>query len=231
MPSEGECLFCGQCFGQDSLSGHLATHLAGMEPNPQAVALHIQVASGPYFLELLLPDAWTFADLDAILRDIWLECCGHASNFTFPNQPADEAFWEALDRGEAPPIMATPLKEAYAPGREMRYEYDFDTPTELDVTFCGAYTVKFPSGTDWLLLSRNEPLPILCHTCGDAPAVVICPLFHPEGTTFCDDCAEEHTGECEDFRYAALPVVNSPRAGVCAYTGGRIDVERDEIFV
>ena len=31
--------------------------------------------------------------------------------------------------------------------------------------------------------------------------------------------------------YASMPVVNSPRMGVCAYEGGIIDKERDGIFV
>ena len=34
-----------------------------------------------------------------------------------------------------------------------------------------------------------------------------------------------------DFaEYASLPVVNSPRIGVCAYEGGIIDTERDSVF-
>ena len=54
-----------------------------------------------------------------------------------------------------------------------------------------------------------------------------------EGTGFfCDDCAEKHTKECEDFAdYAEMPVVNSPRMGECAYDGGTIDTERDGVFV
>jgi hypothetical protein len=49
---------------------------------------------------------------------------------------------------------------------------------------------------------------------------------------FCDKCAKKHAKKCEDFEdYAALPVVNSPRMGVCAYEGGCIDTERDGAFV
>jgi hypothetical protein len=37
--------------------------------------------------------------------------------------------------------------------------------------------------------------------------------------------------KCSDFDdYAAMPIVNSPRAGVCGYTGGTIDKERDGAY-
>ena len=39
---------------------------------------------------------------------------------------------------------------------------------------------------------------------------------------------EELKSECSDFDdYASMPVVNSPRMGVCGYEGGSIDLERD----
>jgi hypothetical protein len=48
---------------------------------------------------------------------------------------------------------------------------------------------------------------------------------------FCEKCAKKHAKECEDFAdgYAVMPVVNSPRMGVCAYEGGCIDTERDGV--
>lgn len=49
---------------------------------------------------------------------------------------------------------------------------------------------------------------------------------------FCKKCAKQHVKTCSDFAdYAAMPVVNSPRMGVCAYDGGSIDKKRDSIFV
>jgi hypothetical protein len=48
---------------------------------------------------------------------------------------------------------------------------------------------------------------------------------------FCEKCAKKHAKECEDFAdgYTVMPVVNSPRMGVCAYEGGCIDTERDGV--
>jgi hypothetical protein len=56
--------------------------------------------------------------------------------------------------------------------------------------------------------------------------------MYDEDASFCNECAKKHAKKCDDFaEYAAMPVVNSPRMGVCGYEGGRIDTERDGVFV
>jgi hypothetical protein len=66
------------------------------------------------------------------------------------------------------------------------------------------------------ILARNVPPEIFCDLCGKALAVEIRTECQWEGSGgLCQSCAEEH--ECaEEMR---LPVVNSPRTGVCSYTG------------
>jgi hypothetical protein len=50
--------------------------------------------------------------------------------------------------------------------------------------------------------------------------------------TFCAKCAKKHAKTCVDFDdYAAMPIVNSPRMGVCGYEGGTIDKKRDRVFI
>ena len=60
---------------------------------------------------------------------------------------------------------------------------------------------------------------MICHECGERPAVKICAqcAWEEEGW-LCAECAPHHGCNEEDFEYF-LPVVNSPRAGVCAYVG------------
>jgi hypothetical protein len=62
---------------------------------------------------------------------------------------------------------------------------------------------------------RNTPPLILCNVCGK-PATEVCAqcIYDGEGW-LCDDCAVEHEGGEEML----LPVVNSSRVGMCAYTG------------
>ena len=55
--------------------------------------------------------------------------------------------------------------------------------------------------------------------------------LYEEYAFYCKDCQKKHAKVCPDFKdYAAMPVVNSPRMGVCGYDGGRIDKKRDGVF-
>jgi hypothetical protein len=84
-----------------------------------------------------------------------------------------------------------------------------------------------------VLLSHNEPLELLCHTCQKEPATQLCTVHNwNNDRIFCDKCAKKHAKKCSDFSdYADMPIVNSPRMGICCYTGGSIDKERDGVFV
>ena len=71
----------------------------------------------------------------------------------------------------------------------------------------------------------------MCGICTKEPAVTICAVHVYQGGFFCDKCAQQHEEECEDFADCAkMPVVNSPRMGVCGYEGGSIDQKRDGVY-
>jgi hypothetical protein len=67
------------------------------------------------------------------------------------------------------------------------------------------------------LLARNEPLGILCRECKAKPATQICTdcQSQEDDSWLCDACVAKHACDPEML----LPVVNSPRAGVCGYCG------------
>jgi hypothetical protein len=122
-------------------------------------------------------------------------------------------------------------KKIFSPNMKLDYEYDFGSTTELEISVVASFPYK--ADKNIVLLSRNEPLELMCVVCGKAPATQICTVcMYEEDAFFCDKCAKKHAKECEDFAdYASMPVVNSPRMGVCGYTGGIIDTERDGVFV
>ena len=130
--------------------------------------------------------------------------------------------------GEIP--MRRKTKDVFYQDCKLKYQYDFGSTTELQITAIAQYPVKADKAI--VLLSRNEPLEILCDTCKKQPATEMCSVHDwDEDSMFCEKCAKKHAKNCEDFAdYAAMPIVNSPRAGVCAYEGGVIDVERDGVF-
>jgi hypothetical protein len=127
--------------------------------------------------------------------------------------------------------MSRKTDKVFYKGLKLEYEYDFGSSTELLLTVVEEYPVK--ADEEIVLLSRNEPLEWLCDTCQEEPATQICTVHDwDDESLFCDKCAQKHAKKCEDFKeYTAMPVVNSPRMGVCGYTGGSIDIERDGVFV
>lgn len=255
--SQGKCLYCNQELKKIALTRHLDKHLieklaighAGksfllkIEPNQKWGA-------APYFLFLWVDGNSKMEDIDSFLRNIWLECCGHMSAFKNPTLRNKRAgmwdFFEAEDllvkgktkeyeklmeenNGEVP--KSRKVKDALHKALKLEYEYDFGSTTQLQITVFAEYPIQ--ADEKIVLLSRNEPLKILCEICGLHPATQICTVCMGEDeSAFCSKCAKKHAKTCSDFDdYAAMPVVNSPRMGVCGYEGGMIDTKRDGIFV
>jgi hypothetical protein len=255
--SEGKCLFCGEVFAKAGVHRHLQTHLeqkAKENAAGQSYLVKIEAdpyyGALPYFLSLWVDGNATMKNIDDFLRNIWLECCGHLSAFTNPkNRKQSSHVWdieamkllkrgeqkgEKYDKfmeksnGEAP--MSRKISEVFCKGLKLKYRYDFGSSTALLLTVLEEYPAKADKRV--ILLSRNEPLEWLCDACKKEPATQICTIHDwDEDVLFCAKCAEKHKKKCEDFRdYAAMPVVNSPRMGVCVYEGGTIDIKRDGVF-
>ena len=141
----------------------------------------------------------------------------------------DDYLWGYEDEDDVP--MRKKTKNVLYKGMALEYEYDFGSSTELTITVMDEYPVE--AEEEIVLLSRNEPLKMMCCVCHKVPATQACTVcMYEEPAIFCDKCAKKHAKKCEDFEeYASMPVVNSPRSGVCAYSGGIIDTERDGVFV
>ena len=109
---------------------------------------------------------------------------------------------------------------------KVKIHHDYDYGSTTRVFLKGIKNYKLNLKQDVVLLSRNEPLKLICAKCKEHPAANICTVC--DWDFFCESCSTKHEKECDDFEdYAKMPVVNSPRMGVCGYTGGHIDTERD----
>ena len=208
--TSGICSLCNSRYTKAGMTRHLRSCIPKSLPNQleqgnrQKPFFHILV-TGHY-----APDYWLYLKvncetgletLDQFLRDIWLECCGHMSAFRHKGSELG---------------MGRKLKDILEPGMELLHEYDFGTTTVLLVKVLGGYEGPIEKNIPIQILSRNEAPEILCGECGKAPAVEICTECQwDEGGWLCQSCAETH--ECDEDMY--LPVVNSPRTGVCGYTG------------
>jgi hypothetical protein len=166
-------------------------------------------AGGLYWLHIEMKGTATLLELDNFLREIWLECCGHLSQFTihgvtYSSYEEQDDFW-----GDSPESMDLPLEDVLNLKDKFRHEYDFGSTTELALQ-----VVSIRKGViDELvrILARNHPPMFECQNCRKI-VTQICSLCME---VYCDKCIEAH--KCgEDY---VMPLVNSPRTGVCGYSG------------
>jgi hypothetical protein len=167
-----------------------------------------------YWMHLEVAAGTTLATLDRFLRDTWLECCGHLSvyridGFNYYVDAEMDAYWDMRRKS-----MQVKLEEVLSPGQTCSYEYDFGSTTELLVKVISEHEVDM-RGKAIQILARNS-LPIIpCDGCGE-PATSLCTqCVYEDNGCLCDACAKSH--ECGEEMLS--PLVNSPRAGVCGYTG------------
>jgi hypothetical protein len=103
----------------------------------------------------------------------------------------------------------------HSQGLRFSHEYDFGTTTTLKGEVLAVRDGSIGPGAV-RLLARNSPLVWSCFAC-EKSASVICPLCSDEeAAVFCATHAKAHRCSGE---MALLPIVNSPRMGVCGYTG------------
>jgi len=220
---KGTCALCGASVDKRRSAGHYVTCAPAHESrtgfDADLVILRIGAAgASEYWLDVEADGGAALSKLDTFLRNIWLECCGHLSMFSVPpfrysSLPSDLP--RLLGRANTERGMASKIGAVFShTGQKGTYDYDFGSTTRLTVERTGARvgrTAKQPAR----LLVRNDPLPWTCGACG-AAATLVCCAHETEGSPFvCDAHEADHECGAEMF----LPVVNSPRMGVCGYAG------------
>lgn len=128
----------------------------------------------------------------------------------------DDAEDDELDAEEDVPF-ATTLASVVKPGVNFSHEYDFGSTTELRLRQVSERTGPIVSRAV-AVLARNNPPAIVCGACGQSATNVCMMCSRTDTGWLCDACAKRHpcNGGEEGMM---LPVVNSPRVGVCGYDG------------
>jgi hypothetical protein len=216
--TSGACSYCGRMMTR----GGMARHLRTCEARQQAIAaaadakgagsgtwIHLQLhdaAGGDHWLQLEMDATATLSKLDGYLRAIWLECCGHLSQFSAGG-------WGGRTIGKS-----SRAGQVLRPGVELTHIYDFGTES---VTLVKAIDEREGPGLTKkpiALMARNEAPSVSCMECGE-PATELCMQcvieFEAEGT-LCEKHADAHP---HDDYGEPVPIVNSPRVGMCGYTG------------
>jgi hypothetical protein len=175
--------------------------------------LHLVVAGrydSTYWLQLEVPAMAKLTRLDSFLRRTWLECCGHLSAFEI----GTEGYFSSGARELEGRSMDFPLRRLLTQGAEFYHQYDFGSTTHLVLRVAGERW-GLTDGKTIVVMARNDPPALSCVSCGKAATRVCTQCSWETEGWLCDECALEH--ECgEELQ---LPIVNSPRVGVCAYSG------------
>jgi hypothetical protein len=216
----GKCEFCGAETSKLRMNKHLLacpSLPAGKSPRGTVFRLVVEGKYSPeYWLMMDASGASTIRALDEFLRGIWLECCGHLSCFSIDDVDylsrvsKEPALWPFAPRRRERD-MDILVGRVLRPRLRFFHEYDFGTPTRLVLKVILAKEDVFPRG-EVRLLARNTPPNFRCAICG-AQATRICGNEICEPTFLCSGCPKRRDEE------DCLPIVNSPRMGVCGYTG------------
>lgn len=213
----GLCAYCEQEVAKRGIARHLSScarrrtiiEQAERKKADSETLYHLRVQDswrGEFWLDLEVPASSTLQDIDAYLRGIWLECCGHMSRFSVGG-------W----RGEEIP-KSREVGGVFRRGVKLTHIYDFGTSSETLITAVGAREGKPTTPRPVALMARNRMPEAECMACGK-PAnwlCIECLVEKERWGTLCDEHARTHP---HDNYGEPLRLVNSPRMGMCGYEG------------
>ena len=215
--TRGVCLFCKKEMTKGGLTKHLPSCTARQKAIEQAnqgkgkkqTIYHLQVQDawgGVYWLHLEMNGTATLEEIDHYLRAIWLECCGHLSQFSFGGWSGNEI------------SKRKRIDQVLKVGDELTHIYDFGTSSETLIRTVGTREGKPLTKHPIKLMARNNSLEAQCTEC-DQVAKWWCPecVYElDESGLLCDEHMEAHP---HDDYGGVMPLVNSPRVGMCGYDG------------
>ena len=213
----GKCEYCGEELAKNAVTKHLAAcdkrkaviAAADQKKGASETLYHLR-AENPYlkqfWLDLEVRGAATLKDLDHYLREIWLECCGHMSQFSVGGWGGQEI------------AKTRRIEQVFNRDVELTHIYDFGTETETRIKVIGKRegqpTTKHPIA----LMLRNLTPATPCIDCGKAATHLCqeCIIEDQVWGALCDEHVETHP---HDEYGEPSPLANSPRMGQCGYEG------------
>jgi hypothetical protein len=215
--TQGKCVYCNREMTRGGLAKHLKTcpqrqeaiKAADQGSGQDQPLYHLQVQEawgGDYWLHLEMKGTATLKELDRYLRVIWLECCGHLSQFSIGGWNGDEI------------AKSRRVEQVFEPGVELTHIYDFGTSSETLVKVVDVRRGKPLTRHAIFLMARNEPLEAKCTQCGEPASWLCLECIYEldEEGLLCDEHARDHPHT--DYGEPRL-LVNSPRVGMCGYVG------------
>ena len=210
MPSQkqssSKCFNCERELATRSMTSHLKScpqrkkaiaKSNGRRRNQALYHLRVQDSWRRDFrLDLEMSGSATLEDLDHYLRAIWLECCGHLSQFSIGGWTGDEI------------SKRTRLDQVLQPDVEVTHIYDFGTSSETLIKLVATRDGEPTTSNPIALMARNTPPQFACMNC-EQPAAWLC-----------IECIEEEADGtlCDQHAKDAVRVV-----GVCRVHHGPVE--------
>ncbi|MGI0494834.1 hypothetical protein ACN4EG_23870 [Alkalinema pantanalense CENA528] len=216
--SKGHCIFCQKEFSKVSITKHLATcaertkaiERANAGKGTAEMLFHLRVQDAyrkEFWLDLEMRSTKSLKDLDTYLRGIWLECCGHLSEFLL----GTGRFASQIGKQRK-------LQDVFQRTDTLSHIYDFGTSSETIVKLVAVREGKPLTSKPILLMARNQRPEATCIEC-DQPAEYLCQECLIEDEVWGTLCAEHVESHPHDGYGDPIPLVNSPRLGMCGYDG------------
>jgi hypothetical protein len=159
-----------------------------------------------FWLDLEVRGAATLKDIDSYLRAIWLECCGHLSQFSVGG-------WSGSEIAKSRRVDAV-----FGRGVEVTHIYDFGTSSETKIKPIGQRAGVPLTARPIVLMARNTMPEAACLECGQPAGFLCmeCQIEHELSGMLCP----AHTRNHPHHDYGEpIALVNSPRLGMCGYDG------------
>lgn len=221
QPGMGGCLLDGQENSCDEMADYLMEKFSKEDPDcemEESFLIRAVSKENPgFWLYVSVKKDASLKQLDQFLRDTWVECCGHMSMFRI-----GEMTYSCNTRMLPGKSMNAKLQNVIEQGVKFDYDYDMGSTTELELEMVGV--IKMAARRQKaMLLAENFMPKYKCIRCGRRAELVTRMDMGPiENGAFCMKCgaaAEEEGIE------GLLPLLNSPRTGICGYGMWLFDID------
>src|ERR1700733_7947534 len=158
IKTKGKCPKCNKMYAAAQAGTHLlACALQCDTPSlPMTEGYLIRISwseqPGMYWIFVTIPSNASLGLLDAFLRDIWLECCGHLGEFTIGGR----RYMSHSESGNPSQSMKNQIGQLLSPDSTCQYVYDMGSSTDLEIQVvakidaCQQKTV--------MIIMQNQPL-------------------------------------------------------------------------
>lgn len=222
--NKGSCQFCGKILSKSGLSKHLNS----CQERQQAIANAEQPAGkAQNFYHLVVQDAYSkdfflhlemrgnakLSDLDHYLREIWLECCGHLSEFSL--KKVHFGWGNASENGLS---MKQKVDDLFELDMVLEHIYDFGSPSVTLVKVQAVRKGQPLTKNPIVLMARNQMPEETCMECEQVAHwyCAECLIEHEQTGLLCNKHVKNHP---HDEYGEPIELVNSPRMGICGYAG------------